>query len=180
MSYVETLHTEHLARLSRLNGRAPEAGPIIRKTPPKVIPILNGKQFHWKPKPVGRPARDWLIVATGQFKALQTEVLGPSNRPPVRGIATIVAKHFGFTLSELISARRTRKIVIPRQIAMYLAKALTLDSFPQIGRMLGKDHTTALYGFRKIEWLRSTDAALDAEILLIQEKIAKEYPEARA
>jgi chromosomal replication initiator protein len=62
--------------------------------------------------------------------------------------------------------------VRPRQIAMYLAKTLTLRSLPEIGRRFGgRDHTTVLHAVRKIENLVSTDTALAEEIELLKRQL---------
>ena len=64
-----------------------------------------------------------------------------------------------------LSSRRTANVVRPRQIAMYLAKTLTLRSLPEIGRRFGgRDHTTVLHAVRKIENLSDTDKVLADEI----------------
>ncbi|MGB6503695.1 MAG: helix-turn-helix domain-containing protein, partial [Xanthobacteraceae bacterium] len=60
---------------------------------------------------------------------------------------------------------RTANVVRPRQVAMYLAKVLTLRSLPEIGRRFGgRDHTTVLHAVRKIENLASNDSAFAEEI----------------
>ncbi len=69
---------------------------------------------------------------------------------------------------DLISQNRQRAIARPRQMAMYLCKRLTQRSLPEIGRKFGgRDHTTILYGVRKIEELMQTDSQIaeDAELL---------------
>ena len=66
---------------------------------------------------------------------------------------------------DLLSSRRTANVVRPRQVAMYLAKTLTLRSLPEIGRRFGgRDHTTVLHAVRKIETLAGNDSALADEI----------------
>jgi chromosomal replication initiator protein len=63
-----------------------------------------------------------------------------------------VAEFFKIPLSELRAKKRHKNIVLPRQVAMYLSRQLTNMSFPEIGNAFGgKDHTTALYSFKKIE-----------------------------
>lgn len=91
----------------------------------------------------------------------------PAQRRPatVDDIIKFVAKQHRFTVTELISERRTRNLVRPRQVAMWLCKTLTTRSLPYIGsRMNGKDHTTVLHGFRKIEMLRQLDPELQAQL----------------
>ena len=71
-----------------------------------------------------------------------------------------------------MSSRRTANVVRPRQVAMYLAKTLTLRSLPEIGRRFGgRDHTTVLHAVRKIENLVHNDAALAEEIELIKRQL---------
>jgi hypothetical protein len=88
-----------------------------------------------------------------------------STRPPPRlsieQIQTAVARHCRVTLPDLISARRTADVVRLRQIARFLAKNLTPNSLPVIGRIFGgRDHTTVLHAVRKIEALRMRDKNL--------------------
>jgi chromosomal replication initiator protein len=71
-----------------------------------------------------------------------------------------------------LSSRRTANVVRPRQIAMYLAKTLTLRSLPEIGRRFGgRDHTTVLHAVRKIEGLVGSDTALSDEIELLKRQL---------
>lgn len=76
---------------------------------------------------------------------------------------------------ELCSKRRTANVVLPRQIAMYLCKTLTLRSLPEIGRRLGgRDHTTVLHGVRKITALVENYPHLAAEIEDIKKALEAE------
>ena len=73
---------------------------------------------------------------------------------------------------DLLSNRRTRTIVKPRQVAMYLAKMLTPRSLPEIGRRFGgRDHTTVLHAVRKIEDLVGADTKLAQELELLKRLI---------
>ena len=78
---------------------------------------------------------------------------GASPRSTPRTITEIQAaacKHFGISSEELLSSARTRRIVWPRQVAMYLARELTAESLPAIGRRFGgRDHTTVLHAWRR-------------------------------
>lgn len=91
------------------------------------------------------------------------------RRVKIEDIQRIVSKHYNVTKADLLSARRTRTIVRPRQIAMYLAKVLTPRSLPEIGRRFGnRDHTTVLHAVRKIEELAKADYALAQELELLK------------
>ncbi|TCR02004.1 chromosomal replication initiator protein DnaA [Neorhizobium sp. BT27B] len=97
---------------------------------------------------------------------------GEAKRVRIEDIQRIVARHYNVSRQELVSNRRTRVIVKPRQIAMYLAKTLTPRSFPEIGRRFGgRDHTTVLHAVRKIEDLIGGDTKLGQEIELLKRLI---------
>jgi chromosomal replication initiator protein len=91
------------------------------------------------------------------------------KRVKIEDIQRIVARQYNVSRADLLSSRRTANVVRPRQIAMYLAKALTMRSLPEIGRRFGgRDHTTVLHAVRKIETLASNDSALAEEIELLK------------
>lgn len=97
---------------------------------------------------------------------------GEPRRVRIEDIQRVVAKHYNVSRQELVSNRRTRVIVKPRQIAMYLSKTLTPRSFPEIGRRFGgRDHTTVLHAVRKIEELIAADTKLSHEIELLKRLI---------
>ena len=84
----------------------------------------------------------------------------------------MVATQYNVRRSDLLSSRRTANVVRPRQVAMYLAKTLTLRSLPEIGcRFGGRDHTTVLHAVRKIEALVSKDATLSDEVELLKRQL---------
>jgi chromosomal replication initiator protein len=94
------------------------------------------------------------------------------RRVRIEDIQRVVSRHYNVSKADLLSARRTRTIVRPRQIAMYLAKILTPRSLPEIGRRFGgRDHTTVLHAVRKIEGMIEGDKALAEEIELLKRMI---------
>jgi chromosomal replication initiator protein len=99
---------------------------------------------------------------------------GEPKRVRIEDIQRIVARHYNVSRQELVSNRRTRVIVKPRQIAMYLSKTMTPRSFPEIGRRFGgRDHTTVLHAVRKIEELISNDQKLGHEVELLRRLITE-------
>lgn len=87
------------------------------------------------------------------------------RRVKIEDIQRLVANHYNVSRADILSSRRTATVVRPRQIAMYLAKSLTLRSLPEIGRRFGgRDHTTVLHAVRKIEGMVTTDQELAGEI----------------
>jgi len=90
----------------------------------------------------------------------------------IEDIQRVVSVHYQVSRSDLVSSRRTRAIVVPRQIAMYLAKVLTPRSLPEIGRRFGnRDHTTVLHAVRKIEGLLGSDKGLARDIEALRRRI---------
>jgi chromosomal replication initiator protein len=94
------------------------------------------------------------------------------RRVKIEDIQRIVARQYNVSRSDLLSSRRTANVVRPRQIAMYLAKTMTLRSLPEIGRRFGgRDHTTVLHAVRKIEGLLGTDTSLAEEIDVLKRQL---------
>lgn len=89
-------------------------------------------------------------------------------RITIRDIQEQVAAFYGLPRSEMKSARRSRCVARPRQVAMYLAKQLTPNSLPEIGRRFGnRDHTTVIHAVKQIERLRVEDADLDDDVCVL-------------
>jgi len=94
------------------------------------------------------------------------------KRIKIEEIQRIVARQYNVSRADLLSSRRTANVVRPRQVAMYLAKLLTLRSLPEIGRRFGgRDHTTVLHAVRKIENLVNTDTSLAEEIEILKRQL---------
>jgi chromosomal replication initiator protein len=91
------------------------------------------------------------------------------KRVRIEDIQRTVARQYNVSRAVLLSSRRTANVVRPRQIAMYLAKTLTLRSLPEIGRRFGgRDHTTVLHAVRKIETLVGNDTTTADEVELLK------------
>jgi len=94
------------------------------------------------------------------------------KRVRIEDIQRIVARQYNVSRADLLSSRRTANVVRPRQVAMYLAKVLTLRSLPEIGRRFGgRDHTTVLHAVRKIESLAGNDSAFAEEIEALKRQL---------
>jgi chromosomal replication initiator protein len=94
------------------------------------------------------------------------------RRVKIEEIQRVVARQYNVSRADLLSSRRTANVVRPRQVAMYLAKTLTLRSLPEIGRRFGgRDHTTVLHAVRKIENLVSKDVSLAEEIEVLKRQL---------
>ena len=94
------------------------------------------------------------------------------KRVRIEDIQRVVARQYNVSRADLLSSRRTANVVRPRQVAMYLAKVLTLRSLPEIGRRFGgRDHTTVLHAVRKIEALVGNDTALAEEVEALKRQL---------
>ncbi len=97
---------------------------------------------------------------------------GAQRRVTIDEIQKLVSAHFELKPLDLISARRSRVVARPRQIAMYLAKRLTTRSLPEIGRKFGgRDHSTVIHAVRKIEELRDTDRDIDTAVRVLMREL---------
>lgn len=168
-----------MALAARL-GRVPLPASLA---PPRPVPAPV-------PAPIFAPLPDDLVDALGaapvtpqDFRAgrlpvelVDSLVPAPSvpadfaaRVPSMSAIIAAVAGHYGIARIDLLSHRRTREVVRPRQLAMWLAATLTPASLPAIGRRFGgRDHTTVLHARRATAARIATDAALaaDAEVLI--------------
>ena len=94
------------------------------------------------------------------------------NKVTIDTIQTIVCKFFKISKNEMLSPRRSRYLVRPRQTAIYLAKTLTSKSLPEIGRAFSnRDHTTVIHSVKTIEKLRKEDNELNISIDSLKNKI---------
>ena len=94
------------------------------------------------------------------------------NKVDIDNIQTIVCKYFKISKNEMLSPRRSRYLVRPRQTAIYLAKMLTSKPLPEIGRSFAnRDHTTVIHSVKTIEKLRKDDNELNLSIDSLKNKI---------
>lgn len=91
------------------------------------------------------------------------------RRVTIEDIQKRVAEYYGIKISDMQSARRSQNVARPRQVAMYLAKALTTRSLPEIGRKFGgRDHTTVLHAVRKVEEVRAQDREFSEDLDILR------------
>ncbi len=90
----------------------------------------------------------------------------------IEDVLRTISGHFNVTKQDILSSRRHKTIVYPRQIGMYLAKVLTTRSLPEIGRKFGgRDHTTVLHAVRKIEKLIETNPSIKESITTLENSL---------
>lgn len=91
------------------------------------------------------------------------------RRVTIEEVQKKVAEHFSIRLADMHSAKRTRAVARPRQIAMFLSKLLTDKSLPEIGRQFGgRDHTTVVHALKKIDELMQSDVSMAEDVELLR------------
>ncbi|MEK7187790.1 MAG: chromosomal replication initiator protein DnaA [Patescibacteria group bacterium] len=88
-------------------------------------------------------------------------------------VLTAVAEFFNIHIDDLIGRRRQKEVVEPRQIAMYLLRDILNLSYPYIGERMGRDHTTAIHAYEKINHEVNKNSMLNQKILMIKDLINK-------
>ena len=113
------------------------------------------------------------LPTLAETKTILKDLLNLSeNKVTIDLIQTIVCQFFKISKNEMLSARRSRYLVRPRQTAIYLAKLLTSKSLPEIGRSFSnRDHTTVIHSVKTIERLRQEDKDLNSNIDNLKNKI---------
>ncbi len=172
---VADLHaTTFELRISILEAKAARAGVEV---PGKVLEFLAHKITSNVRELEG--ALNRLVAHANLFDRQMTmetaqEVLHDvlkafDRRVTIQEIQKRVAEHWNIRVSEMSSARRSRNIARPRQVAMYLAKQLTSKSLPDIGRHFGdRDHTTVMHAVARVTELMGTDAAFAEDVELLR------------
>ena len=93
----------------------------------------------------------------------------------VATIIAAVAQEFGVTELDMRSARRAATVVRARHVAMYLARHMTLRSFPEIARLLGdRDHTSVMYGVKAADLAMDRDLELAIRVARLRDRIEQE------
>lgn len=146
------------AKARAIIDNPPEPQPVPQQ-PEEIRPPPEPKpQLH--PKPLD--LRAIVMANLERINAILNDVTAERDAVeearPIATISTIqkaVTAIFRVTRAELCGQGRTRDIVIPRHVSFLLCRMLTRNGLPQIGRCHGgRDHTTALNGVRKLDWLR--------------------------
>jgi hypothetical protein len=131
----------HAERRRRLSGPIP-ATPAIKLSFPEPQPIEEDA--------LTKETQQMIDAAVAMVRSVSTTRV----RPTIRAIMQHTALVYGIHLNEILSRRRDKEVCQARQVAMLLAKLLTSQSFPYIGRYFGdRDHTTVMHAFKKLKWL---------------------------
>ena len=113
------------------------------------------------------------IPSLAETKVILKDLLNLSeNKVTIDLIQTLVCKFFKISKNEMLSSRRSRYLVRPRQTAIYLTKILTSKSLPEIGREFSnRDHTTIIHSVKTIEKLKEKDSEMVSNIDKLKNQI---------
>ncbi|HJM78608.1 MAG TPA: chromosomal replication initiator protein DnaA [Candidatus Pelagibacter bacterium] len=113
------------------------------------------------------------VPSLSEVRVILKDLLNFSeNKVTIDFIQTVVCKFFKISKNEMLSPRRSRYLVRPRQAAIYLSKMLTSKSLPEIGRAFSnRDHTTVIHSVKIIDKLRKEDNELNINIDSLKNKI---------
>ncbi|MCI4625355.1 MAG: chromosomal replication initiator protein DnaA [Candidatus Magnetoovum sp. WYHC-5] len=91
----------------------------------------------------------------------------------IESILHVICQHFGIGINDISSTKRTKDVLLPRQLAMYILKRLTSLSFEEIGLQFGKDHSTVIYSCNQVERKLKDNEFLSKTIDKLMNKITK-------
>ncbi len=171
---VADIHaTTYELRLGILESKAER---LSIEVPPKVLEFLahkissNVRELEGALNRVVAHAQliGRLITLEMAQEVLRDLLRSNDRRVTVEEVQKKVAEHFNIRLADMHSARRSRQVSRPRQVAMYLSKQLTSCSLPEIGRKFGgRDHTTVMHAVKKVEELQGKDADFAENVELL-------------
>jgi chromosomal replication initiator protein len=177
---VADIHpADYELRLGILHSKAEQLNACI---PPRVLEFLAQKIISNVRELEG--ALNRLAVAASlnateitidYTRTILKDLLRSSDRKvTIEEIQKAVAEHYNIRFADMHSQRRSRGVVRPRQIAMYLSKQLTSASYQEIGRKFGgRDHTTIMHGIQTIERLLTMEQPLSEDMTLLQRLLSR-------
>jgi chromosomal replication initiator protein len=171
---VDIHATTYELRLGILQSKAEQWGVVL---PQRVLEFLahritsNVRELEGALNRVVAHAqligRDITLESTQEV--LHDLLRANDRRVTIDEIQRQVAAHYNIRVTDMSSARRSRSVARPRQVAMYLCKQLTPRSLPEIGRKFGgRDHTTVMHAVRKVEELRGQDSTFAEDLELLR------------
>jgi len=159
MSLVETYHAEHKARLHRLGGFAKPEAPVVELPVPVVVkakPAAIDKSYY---------PQMWFWELVSFIPRRVNSSITCHVGPRVDTIQSVVAKKYGISKTDILSQRRHKTVVEARHVAIYIAREMTTQSMPEIGRRFSnRDHTTILHAAKKIARIVERDPIFAARI----------------
>ncbi len=168
---------DYETRLAILRSKAEKAG---RKLPAEVLELIarqvqaNIRELEgaWNRVLAFSDLSGQPLDITLAQNALADYLPQKTELSPSEVLAT-VAKFFGVSQDNMVSKNRTKDIVLPRQVAMYLLREQSGISLPRIGQVFGgRDHTTVIYACDKVATMIETDDKIRRQVLELREQLS--------
>lgn len=171
-------------RLGILQSKSEQYAPVFnidpRTVPPRILEFLAQKIIT-NPRMLEGAMKRIFSNAHMTRRALTLDLVmevipdllrASDKKVAIDDIQKTVCQFYNIRQSDMNSPRRSRVVVRPRHVAMYLSKKLTTRSLPEIGKRFGgRDHTTVIHAVRRIEEERKVDAALNEDLIVLQRMI---------
>jgi len=155
------------AKRKQLNANVPE--PVLEFLALKVTSNIRELEGALNRIVAHSDVAKQAITLESTQEVLQDLLRSHDRRITIDEIQRKVAEHYNIRLADMHSARRSRNVARPRQVAMFLAKQLTARSLPEIGRKFGgRDHTTVMHAVRKVEELVVEDVSFAQDVEVIK------------
>jgi chromosomal replication initiator protein len=100
------------------------------------------------------------------------ELLPDEREASPADIIRFVAQHYGIRVADLKGRSNRRSIALPRQVAMYLIREILEISFPEIGKIFAKHHSTVMYAVETIQKMRQSNPDFDATLTSFRDHFA--------
>ncbi|MCX7589739.1 MAG: chromosomal replication initiator protein DnaA [Patescibacteria group bacterium] len=139
----------------------------VKKNIREIEGVLNKIIFY-------KETKGGNITISDAEEIINKTIQNISKKITDKQIIKAVSDFFNITPEDLLSNKRNKEIVEPRQIIVYLLREILDLSYPYIGEKLGRDHTTAIHAYEKISNEINKNSTLYQKILLIKESIYKE------
>lgn len=175
-------YPEYEMRLAIIKSKLQEFG---REMDPAIIDLIarrvrkNIRELEGVLKKVlfYQDKRGGEISERAAAEVIDSSIQNSSKHITDSQIIKAVAEFFSVQLEELTGRCRKKEIVEPRQIAMFLLRDILNTSYPYIGERFGRDHTTAIHAYEKINTEINKNSSLNQKIILIRDLISKIHPQ---
>jgi len=138
----------------------------VKKNVRELEGILNKLLFYQEKKGAPIPERVASEIVDSSVQSLARHVTDAQ-------VLRVVAEFFNVQPEELVGRSRKKEVVEPRQVAMFLLRDILNTSYPSIGEKFGRDHTTAIHSYEKINREINKNSSLNQKLIMIKDLISK-------
>jgi len=175
---ADITYPEYELRVAIVKGKLQELGQTLS---PEVIDLIakkvkkNVRELEGILKKIIFYQESKKVEVGGKIveEIIDNSINNFSHKVNPEQVLSAVAEYFNINIADLVGRRRQKEVVEPRQISMYLLRDILNLSYPWIGERMGRDHTTAIHAFEKINHEVNKNSMLNQKILMIKDLINK-------